>query len=85
MQGLVGDGPVFADAIHTLLSSTVTMSLADACLVRMAEQHTTFPILTLDSHFRIYRKSGRAVIPHALATLSRSAYLRAAIYYYTGV
>jgi len=42
---------------------SVPMSLADACLVRMAEQHTTSPVLTLDSQFRIYRKSGRTVIP----------------------
>jgi predicted nucleic acid-binding protein len=41
----------------------VPMSLADACLVRMAELHTTSPVLTLDSDFRIYRKSGRTVIP----------------------
>lgn len=39
------------------------MSLADACLVRMAEQFSTSTVLTLDSDFRIYRKSGRAVIP----------------------
>jgi predicted nucleic acid-binding protein len=43
--------------------ASVPISLADACLVRMAEQHTTSPILTLDSHFHIYRKSGRTVIP----------------------
>ncbi|HJQ81005.1 MAG TPA: hypothetical protein VJ828_13680, partial [Lacipirellulaceae bacterium] len=43
--------------------ASVPMSLADACLVRMAEQHITSPILTLDTHFRIYRKSGRTVIP----------------------
>jgi predicted nucleic acid-binding protein len=43
--------------------ASVPMSLADACLVRMAEQHTASPILTLDTHFRIYRKSGRTVIP----------------------
>lgn len=41
----------------------VPMSLADACLVHMAEQHSTSPVLTLDRHFRIYRKSGRTVIP----------------------
>jgi hypothetical protein len=29
----------------------------------MAELHTTSPVLTLDSDFRIYRKSGRTVIP----------------------
>jgi predicted nucleic acid-binding protein len=52
-------------AVTSLLKkySSIPMSLADACLVRMAEQHTNSPILTLDSHFRIYRKSGRAVIP----------------------
>jgi predicted nucleic acid-binding protein len=39
------------------------MSLADACLVRMAEQYADGTVLTLDRHFRIYRKSGRLVIP----------------------
>lgn len=42
---------------------SVPMSLADACLVRMAEQYSASPIFTLDSDFRIYRKSGREVIP----------------------
>jgi predicted nucleic acid-binding protein len=41
----------------------VPMSLADACLVRMAEQHEGSSVLTLDADFRIYRKSGRQVIP----------------------
>lgn len=41
----------------------VPMSLADACLVRMAEQHDDVEIMTLDSDFRIYRKNGRQVIP----------------------
>lgn len=40
----------------------VPMSLADACLVRMAEQHDDSAIMTLDSDFRIYRKNGRQVI-----------------------
>ncbi len=40
----------------------VPMSLADACLVRMAEQHDDSTIMTLDSDFRIYRKNGRQVI-----------------------
>lgn len=39
------------------------MSLADACLVRMAEMHTTAEVLTLDSHFRIYRLSNRRLVP----------------------
>ncbi len=35
------------------------MSLADACLVRMAEIHEHHAIMTLDSDFSIYRKQGR--------------------------
>lgn len=36
------------------------MSLADACIVRMAEIHEQHAILTLDSDFTVYRKHGRA-------------------------
>ena len=39
------------------------MSLADACLVVMSEQHENACVLTLDSHFRVYRRFGRNVIP----------------------
>jgi len=39
------------------------MSLADACLVRMAELHPSSPVFTTDGDFRIYRKNGRAAIP----------------------
>ena len=39
------------------------MSLADACLVRMAEQFPRCRIVTTDSHFRIYRRHGRQQIP----------------------
>lgn len=39
------------------------MSLADACLVRLSEIHTSSRILTLDSDFRIYRRHGNKVIP----------------------
>lgn len=39
------------------------MSLADGCLVRMAELHDEGVILTLDSDFGIYRKNGRRIIP----------------------
>ena len=35
----------------------IPMSLADACLVRMAEQHAKSKVLTLDQDFRIYRKT----------------------------
>jgi len=37
----------------------VPMSLADACLVRMAEMNDRHHILTLDSDFSVYRKNGR--------------------------
>ena len=39
------------------------MSLADACLVRLAEKHAGAVVFTLDAHFRIYRKHGRQQIP----------------------
>lgn len=42
---------------------SVPMSLADACLVRMAEQYSESQVLTLDSDFTIYRKNGRQTIP----------------------
>ena len=42
---------------------SVPMSLADACLVRMAELHHDAFVLTLDSDFRIYRKHRRQQIP----------------------
>ena len=43
--------------------ASVPMSLADACLVRMAEQQAQGVVMTLDSDFRIYRKHGRQVVP----------------------
>lgn len=39
------------------------MSLADACLVRMAELYDEAAVLTVDSDFTVYRKNGRQVIP----------------------
>ena len=41
----------------------VPMSFADACFVRMTEIVDTPVLLTTDSHFRIYRRHGRQVIP----------------------
>ncbi len=54
-----------ADAVAQLLKryADVPMSLADACLVRMAEQHAGSSVFTLDTDFRIYRMSNRRVIP----------------------
>lgn len=39
------------------------MSLADACLVRMAELSDPCQVFTTDSDFQIYRRKGRHVIP----------------------
>lgn len=39
------------------------MSLADGCLVRMAEIHDGATVFSLDGNFRIYRKHGRRIIP----------------------
>jgi predicted nucleic acid-binding protein len=43
--------------------ANVPMALADACLVRMAEQFSTSIVFTLDTDFRIYRRHGRQKIP----------------------
>ena len=43
--------------------ANVTISLADASLVRMSEIFADSPVLTLDSDFRIYRRNGRQAIP----------------------
>jgi len=42
---------------------SLPMSLADACLVCMAEQSQRCRVVTTDSHFRIYRRNGRQLIP----------------------
>lgn len=41
----------------------VPMSLADACLVRMTEILADPVVITTDSHFRLYRRHSRQVIP----------------------
>jgi len=53
------------DALRKLLRrfASVPMSFADACLVRMSEIHSDCAIWTLDSNFRVYRRSGRQSIP----------------------
>ena len=38
------------------------MSLADACVVRMAEIHDRHDVLTLDADFSVYRKHGRVAL-----------------------
>jgi len=39
------------------------MSLADACLVRMAELKDNCQIFTTDRYFLVYRRKGRSIIP----------------------
>lgn len=53
-----------ADAVQRLLDRyrDLPVSLADACLVRMAELYDSSPVLTLDQDFSVYRKNGRQVI-----------------------
>jgi uncharacterized protein len=43
--------------------ANVPMSLADGCLIRMAELSAESTVLTLDRDFRLYRKSGRHIVP----------------------
>lgn len=43
--------------------SSVPMSLADACLVRMTETFAAPIVLTTDTDFRVYRRHGRQIIP----------------------
>lgn len=43
--------------------ASVPMSLADACLVSMAERYSAGTVMTLDHDFRVYRKHGRQTIP----------------------
>lgn len=43
--------------------SSVPMSVADACLVRLSEKFPTGVVLTLDSDFLVYRRFDRELIP----------------------
>ena len=73
-MSLVADGivkPTFrladeVDAVRALMKrfSSVPMSLADACLVRMTELEPRATVITLDQDFRLYRRNGRKTVPH---------------------
>ena len=52
--------------------STVPMSLADACLVRMSETLAELVLLTTDTDFRLYRRHGRQVVPCAIPPIRRT-------------
>jgi len=65
---IVDAGPLVAFLVkrdRRLLSRyrDVPMSVADVCLVRLAELCGNSPVLTLDQDFAVYRKHGRQVIP----------------------
>jgi predicted nucleic acid-binding protein len=61
-----------ASAVRELMRryQSVPMSLADACLVRMAELYSGSNLLTIDSDFRIYRKNRnqeiKVIMPESL-------------------
>lgn len=59
-----GMGPEIP-AIRRLMRrySSVPMSFADACLVRMSELDPRATVTTCDSDFTVYRRLGREVIP----------------------
>jgi predicted nucleic acid-binding protein len=52
-------------AVRRLMTkySSIPMSLADACLVRMSELERNTVVLTLDTDFRIYRRHRRQAVP----------------------
>jgi predicted nucleic acid-binding protein len=52
-------------AVQALMKKyrNIPMSLADACMVNMAETFPSSSILTLDSDFAVYRKRGNQIIP----------------------
>lgn len=49
--------------------SDVPMSLADACLVRMAELYDDSTLFSIDTDFTVYRKHKRKLIPTILPPL----------------
>lgn len=54
------------DAVERLMNRfrDLPMSLADACVVRLAERYPGARVFTLDTkHFGIYRMHGRQVVP----------------------
>jgi predicted nucleic acid-binding protein len=69
LLGLLEDGALeiafqiepHVDALRRLMHKyrDTPMSLADACLVRMAEIHEQHAVMTLDTDFLVYRKNGR--------------------------
>ncbi|MGI8935056.1 MAG: type II toxin-antitoxin system VapC family toxin [Phormidesmis sp.] len=73
VMSLISDGSIQIDfslndnteALSSLITryNSVPMSLADACLVRMAELNRNGVVMTIDSDFKIYRMHRNQVIP----------------------
>ncbi len=66
---ILREQPVLRRLIHKYRD--LPMSVADACLVRMAELHPRAAVFTVDSDFLIYRKDGRQPIPVIMPHRSR--------------
>lgn len=60
-----------AGAVHVLMEryEDQPMSLADACVVRLAEIWKTFAVLSTDGDFLMYRKNRREAIPCILPSV----------------
>ena len=75
-RGALATSFELAPAIESVLDlmdkyADVPMSVADACLVRMTELVPNPVVLTTDRDFRVYRRSGRRVIPCRLPEETR--------------
>ena len=56
----------FTEAFKNTLMRTYAdqpMSFADACLLRMAETHPGYTVMTCDQDFMVYRMLGRRMVP----------------------
>ena len=58
---ITAEGSALEKLVHRY--ANVPMSLADACLVRLATSHPRTMVFTLDHDFQIYRRDGRQPIP----------------------
>ena len=58
---LLGEREALRKLVHKY--TDLPMSLADACIVRMAEQLDDAVVFSTDNDFRTYRKNGRQIIP----------------------
>jgi predicted nucleic acid-binding protein len=57
---IIAEGSSLEKLVHRY--ADVPMSLADACLVRLAKTYPHTIVFTLDTDFHIYRRDGRQAI-----------------------